>query len=243
MTALIDIIIVGIIAITIIMAMQRGFVRTILGTLGFALALVVALAFRSPVSTAMQNSVIGDKMAEVVHSAIDSTVTEANYEKIFSDKVKEDEDAESSLERVFNLFGAEDKFESIQSSYADWREHGLERVRTNLKNTLTKPGVRLCCNALAYLVLFIGARILIKIIEIILDKVVALPVLRQANKMLGAVAGIILAVFRVFLLCFTLKLILPLASSAGLDWIASIDPANSVLYRFFENGNFLANIL
>ncbi len=241
MTALIDIIIVAIVALTVIMAVQKGFVRTILGTLGFALALMVALVFRSPVSTAMQNSAIGDKMESVVHSAVDSTVTEANYEAIFSEE--RSQDAEGSLKQVFYLFGAEEQFEGIKSSYAEWRADGLERVRTGLKNKLTDPGVRLCCNVLAFLALFIVARIVIKIAEIVLDKVVALPVLRQANKALGAVAGIILAVFRVFLLCFALKLILPIASAAGMDWIASINPESSLLYSMFDSNNFLAKLL
>ncbi len=241
MTALIDIIIVAIIALTVIMAVQRGFVRTILGTLGFALALLVALAFRSPVSTAMQNSAIGDKMEEVVHKTIDSTVTEANYEAIFSEE--KNRDAEKSLKQAFYLFGAEEQFEGIKESYEGWRAEGLEHVRESLKNKLTEPGVRLCCNALAYLVLFIAARIVIKILEIVLDKIVALPVLKQANKALGAVAGIVLAVFRVFLLCFALKLILPVANSAGIEWLASIHPENSLLYNLFDSNNFLANIL
>ncbi len=112
MTAMIDIIIVGIIALTIVMAVQRGFVRTVLGTLGFTLALVVAIAFRSPVSTAFQDSAVGDKMEGLVHSAIDNTVTEANYEQIFNTEASNE--AEASLKQVFFVFGAEDKFEDIK---------------------------------------------------------------------------------------------------------------------------------
>ena len=242
MTALIDIIIVAIIALSLIMAVQRGFVRTILGTLGFALSLVIAVALCSTVSTAMQSGVIGEKIEDMVHDAIDSTVTEENYSFLFDDE-KDEKDDESALKQVFYLFGAEDEFDSIKSSYKEWRANGLENVRTNLKNTLTEPGVDLCCNVIAFLVLFIVARIAIKIIEIVLDKVVALPVLKQANKILGGIAGAILAIFRVFVLCFALKLVLPIASSAGIDWIASINPDNSLLYRLFESTNFLAILL
>lgn len=241
MTAIIDIIIAAILAITVILAIQRGFVKTMLGTLGFAIALLVAVLFHSPVADSLAEGAFGESAKNLVHSAIDNTITEENYEAVFSDK--EDSDTESALERVFSLFDAEDKYESISESYDEWRQNGLATVKEKLKDNLTEPGVDLCCTVLAYLIIFVIARIALKIAEVVLDKVVALPVLKQANKVLGAVAGAVLAIFRVFIFCFALKLILPIANGLGIEWLSAIKPESSVLYHLFDSGNFLANIL
>lgn len=242
MTAFIDLLIIGILVYTVARSVQKGFVKTMLGTLGFAIALIVAIAFQAPFSDYLQGSKIGSNIGALIDDAVDNVITRDNYDKMYTEEDEENED-EKALERIFSIFGADEKYESIENGYEEWKAEGVETVRANVKNSLRSSGVALCCTVLAYLILFIFARIAVKILEIVLDKVVALPVLKQANKVLGCIAGIFLAVFRVFMLCLALKLIVPVAAGLGADWIAAINPDNSFIYHIFDNGNFLAKVL
>lgn len=239
MSAIIDIIIVAIIALTVYFAIRKGFVKTVLGALGFVLSLAVALIFCGPVSDALEQGPVGDKMESVVHSAIDNAVTESNYMSIF----EKNKDEDSVLKQLYTAFGAEDKYDKLSESYNQWKTEGLSQVRLKLREALTDTGVALCCNVIAFLLLFVVARILFKIAEIVLDKFVALPILKQANKLLGGVAGVVLAVFRVFLLCLVLKLMVPIAGGFGWGWLTADTLGGSVLYGTFENGNFLSKLI
>ncbi len=234
MNAIIDIIIAIIMVVTVVVAKQKGFVKTMLGTLGFSLALSIAMAAHAPVADMLRDGTVGDKMEELVHSAVDNTVNEGNRDTLF----KETDGNDSQVEHLFVLFGAEEEYEEIDNTYRGFYDMDVEEIRTYLKDFITMPGADLCCKVLAFLIIFVIARIIIKIAEIVLDKVVALPVLKQANKILGVIAGFVLGVFRVFLFCSVMQIILPIASGLGIDWLASVSPDNSVLYALFESANF-----
>ncbi|MFR5864101.1 MAG: hypothetical protein ACLUFV_02325 [Acutalibacteraceae bacterium] len=48
-----------------------------------------------------------------------------------------------------------------------------------------------------------------------------LPILRQANKLLGLAAGVVLALLRVWLFCAVVRLLLPCADTLGLDFVSA----------------------
>lgn len=73
-----------------------------------------------------------------------------------------------------------------------------------------------------------------------LDKLTDLPILRQANKLLGLVAGVVLALLRVWLFCAVVQLLLPCADTLGLGIVSHIDPANTFLFKFFYENNFFS---
>ncbi len=244
MGAMIDIFIVLTIITTIVVAVRQGFVKTILGTFAFVIALGIAMLLCSPLSGAMQKGAIGEKMEGVVHSTIDNIVTEENYDKLFGADEAEGENAEltedeSLLRDLFDIFGAEEKYDEIESGYKGWVSDGLENARDYLKENVTETGVRVCCNVISFLILFIIARILLKVAEVVLDKVVELPVLKQANAVLGVVAGVLLAVFRVFLVCVIIKFITIVVNGAGLTFVGGMHPTDSYLYSFFSNINII----
>lgn len=244
MGAMIDIFIVLTIVTTIVVAARQGFIKTILGTFAFALALAAAMLLCSPLSGAMQKGAIGEKMEGVVHSAIDNIVTEENYLELFgaddkNSEIPEVSEDESLLRDLFDIFGAEEKYDKIEEDYKDWVAGGLDNARTNLKQSVTHTGVKVCCNVISFLVIFIIARILLKIAEVVLDKAVELPVLKQANAVLGVVAGVLLAVFRVFLVCVIIKFITIVVNGAGLTFVGGMHPTDSFLYSFFSNINII----
>lgn len=238
MGIIVDISIVAIIAFTVYMAIKRGFTKTVLGVLGFFLAVIIALIFCSTLASALKDGGFGTSVSIAVDRTVDDIVTGDNYETVFDN----DEDGEKLLQ-FCRTFGAEDLYEDIEQEYSLWVVHGLESTRDFIKDTVREPAVDLCCNILAFLLLFIVARILLKVAEIIIGKVVKLPVLKQADKLLGIVAGVLLAVVRVYMFCLVLRWILPVAGSIGWQWAMDADLSKSALFVFFENINFLSILI
>lgn len=229
MGAILDLIIVGIIGTTVFLSIKRGFIKTALGALGFLLALVIALIFTSSLAESLQSGSVGDGLTPVMESVIDEVISEHSLEDVGRD------DKDGPVKKLCSLLGAEDKAEKLQEDCKALKDKGLEAVRNRVKDALTKAGVALCCRILAFLLLFFGSRVVLKIVEIVLDKIVELPALRKANRILGGLAGLLLALFRVYMFCVAMRLLLPLLGDFGVRVASS----GSVLYSLFSSTNFL----
>lgn len=238
MGTIIDIIIIAIIAYTVIMAVKRGFVKTVIGALGFFLAIGIALGFSSPLATWLEDSGFGTSVSRAVDSVIEKNITEDNYQGIFNE-----EGDESVLLKICRTFGAESRYDDMSDSYNEWRDAGITSAREYLKDSIKEPAVDLCCSILAFLLVFFAAWIVLKIAEVVIGKLVDLPVLKQADKILGVISGVVLAVVRVYLACLIIKWLLPVAGSFGWEWALNVDLADSYLYTTFENVNFLSYLI
>ena len=285
MGAIIDLIIVLIIALTVFFAVRRGFVKTALGTLGFFIAAALALCFCSSFGDTLQKSSFGSRIESFVDTAVDKVVDSESYKEIFGNNKdgadEEDEteggetegseteasgaegseteesetevgegeesgdkeDRKSALETLFSIFGAEDVYNSISEGYHEHCEEGLESARQYIKQGITEKALPFCCDILAFLILFFGLRLLIKLAEIIIGRLTELPVLKQADKLLGVIVGVLLSLLRVYLFCVVLKLLIPAAKTLNIDWIANINLDSSILFGFFDSWNFLSNLI
>ncbi len=238
MGAIIDIIIVAIVAFTMIMAIKRGFVKTVVGGLGFFLAVIIAIAFCSPLSNALEKGGFGTSVSNAVDRVIEKNITVDNYEDAF-----EEEEEKGSLYKICKTFGAEDRYEAMEENYEEWRREGILSAQSYIKESIREPAVNLCCGVLAFILLFMVSWVLIKVLEIVLTKFVDLPALKKADKILGAAVGVIVATVRVFIACLIIKWALPVAGSFGWEWALNTDLSDSLLYSAIESINFLSNLI
>lgn len=237
MGAIIDILIAVIICVTLFLAVKRGFVKTALGTLGFFIAAAVAVAFCGVLGNVFAESALGAKVETVVSSVVDGVVSDESYDDVFENE--DGEENKSALSVVFSAFGAEETYDTVKAGYASQKEKGLEAARSYIKDCISEKAVPFCCDILAFLLLYFGTRLVLKIAESVIGKLTELPVLKQADKLLGVVAGLLLAALRVWLFCVVLRFAIPVGSAFGISWIAQIDLNDSVLYSLFDGGNIL----
>ncbi len=240
MGAIIDILIAAIIILTLFFAVKNGFSKTAIGALGFFIAAAVALIFCGRLGSFVAESGVGDRIESAVDAAVDSIVNEENYVGIFE---AGDENGESALSLAFTVFGAEDVYKSISEGYHAHVSEGLASARAYIKGGLAEHAIPFCCKVLAFLALFLCARLILKIVEIVISKVTELPVLKQADKVLGALAGVLLAVLRVYVFCMALKILLPAAGALGFEKAAGINLGDSYLFSLFERYNILSKLI
>ncbi len=238
MGAIIDIIIVAIAAYTIIMSAKRGFVKAVIGGLGFFLAVIVAIALCAPVADTLKEGGFGTSVSNAVDRVVEKKITAENYESAFD---KDDE--KGSLYNICKTFGAEDRYDDMKENYDEWRDAGVVSAQSYIKESIREPAVNLCCTVLAFILLFLASWALLKILEVVLGKIVDLPVLKHADKALGVVIGLPIAVLRVFVACLIIKWALPVAGSFGWEWALNTDLSDSFLYSAIEGINFLSGII
>ncbi|MDL2286949.1 CvpA family protein [Eubacteriales bacterium OttesenSCG-928-G02] len=230
MSALLDIIIVVIIGLTIFFAVKNGFVKTVLSGASFLIAVIIAFSFVSPLKAAFMET----KLAE----SVKETVNETLADMISEDKDDYDPNELKELPEFFEMleiFGI-DKAE-MEKKWDSWRDSNTEKLRNDLVEYISEPIINVVVTIVAFLVLFLGSLILLKIVTYILDRVLMLPALKQANKLLGLVVGIVLALVKVYLFCAVINLLLPFGESMDWAFIKSIKVEDTILFNWFTDFN------
>ncbi len=226
MNAVIDIIIVAIFALTIYFGVKRGFVKTVIGACAFLVSVLVALALCSPVATALHDGPVGDFMENTIIEVIEGV----DVVEIFSEEDNTDNDEHNYLKTLFGVFGSEKLYEELHGELAQVEDKSEEMITAYMCDKLVPKVKKAFCKVAAFLLLFVVARILLKIAEWLIDKVATLPVLKQANKLLGGVAGFVVAILRANIFCIVLKLLTPILT----DFSSKLLPS-STLFHLFED--------
>ncbi len=185
MHIVLDVLVVAIAVFTIIGAVRRGFVRSLLSLVGLVLSLVLAYSFAVPFGEVIDSEVVTPlaaksilKQSELGDVTLDSPLSEfsvdaARYNKKLLDLY--DGNASSMLAE-YDAVSA-----SPNATVGDFLSVAL--------NAHSYTGV--ASVALAAVVIFIGVAIVVWVLKAVLTPIMHLPVLRQFDKLLGLVVGVV----------------------------------------------------
>ena len=225
MSFLLDFIIIAIIAVTVYFAAKNGFVKTAISALSFIIAVAITAAFASPLADALRDA----PFAETVETAVTDMVKDSIFDE---EGLEEFVNGESEgLNTVLSLAGVE------KDEFIEWynsEDANGEDALTRAAKFIADPIIDLIAMLVAIVVLFIGTQILLSIVAFLLNKLATLPILRTANKGLGIVLGIVLALLRVFLFCFVMNLLIDNASFLNSDFLSGLNPENTFLFKMLS---------
>ena len=225
MSFVLDLIIVLIAGLTIFFAVKNGFAKTVMSALSFLIALTVALVFRAPAVELLEKTPVPDIVGEKVDALLTDLVE--NEKDSLSDLISE---PGSKLHDLLDTVGID------HSDLPDWLKEQSsgtdDALLSPLSEKLTPKLTTALLNAIVVPVLFLGSWLILWLLTITVtslsEKVSAL---KFANKSLGLVIGILLALFRVVLFCVLAQLLLNVANIFGWAWAAGIDPGDTVLFK------------
>lgn len=230
MSAILDILIIVIIALSIFFAAKRGFIRTLLGGTSFLIAVAVALIFINPVRDYLGNSSVADKARASLSDTLAGFVSSDS--ESYDPKLLEDNSAFMNMISVFGI-----DTDEIQEKWQDWRTENTEKLRVDLEEYVSKPVVHAVATVVAFLALFLGSLLILKLALFLLDRFFRLPVLRQANTFLGVLLGVILAAVRVYLFVALVNLLLPYGTQLGWKFFSQLDAGSTILFSWFCEHN------
>lgn len=230
MSAILDILIIVIIALSIFFAAKRGFIRTLLGGTSFLIAVAVALIFLNPVRDYLGTSSVADKARASLSDTLAGFVSSDS--ESYDPKLLEDN---SAFMNMISAFGIDT--DEIQEKWQDWRTENTEKLRVDLEQYVSEPVVHAVATVVAFLVLFVGSLLVLKLALFLLDHFFRLPVLRQANTFLGVLLGVILAAVRVYLFVALVNLLLPYGAQLGWKFFSQLDAGSTILFSWFCEHN------
>lgn len=217
MSIIIDLIIVGILGLSILLGYQKGLTKCVIKILSFIIAVVVAAILFKPVSNfVIEKTEIDDNIKQAVINLVGDDIQE-------SGKVKEDSNLPQAMVNYIN--------ETVENAVEVAKENVITVVAETIATTTINVGVAI--------LLFIVVRIALIFVSALSKIITDLPIIKQFDKTGGILYGAIRALVIIFVILALISLISPMIEQTGI--IAAINKSfiGSILY----NNNILLNIV
>ena len=206
MFIIVDIVLVLIFVLCLIIGWKRGFFDQIIGLFSGIIAFFAAY-FITPlvapfVSEKLFFTKISTKAAELIHNIGDGI---SGAELFGSGKANE------TFRAILQQFGAD--YDAIKDKFASAVTSGADKASDAIATHIAEPVSYALAYALCFLLIFILTLVVLWILKHVLKIVDKLPVIKQANEILGLVVGGVIGIIIVWVLSVMLKLGLPYLST------------------------------
>ena len=229
----IDLIGILIVLICAFFAYKRGFVKTFFGFIStfVAIALLSYLYQNSNSDALCDAGVQAIKDNTGIDEWLESTLTTAlkssSEEEIKSGEVKQDIE-ENNMENALK-----DLPENIKNFV------GLEEYKENAKNTVIENSKEIILKILSWVVIYLSVRIILFIICLVCNGIMSIPFLKQINNLTGLVLGLILGLFRIYVILAIISFIITIVPiTPVVDAIKA-----SLIIGFMYENNLLVSLI
>jgi uncharacterized membrane protein required for colicin V production len=237
MSMILDIIIIAIAAITVVASVKQGFVKSVAKIATAGLSFFVAYSFCGRLGQFIYDRfLIGsftDNVSKTVNNLLVKTGEQYDIAKLFNDMPR-------AFVDLLSRFGID--VNSIASQYGDITSGTSETVY-ELSQNIASPIANVTAVAIAFVALFLASLLVFMLAFKLVDLLCKLPVLKTANRMLGGVVGIVLAVFYVWVFAAIAVVILGTLSATNDSLVFTNVLENSFLLKFFYEFNPIATFL
>ncbi len=190
----------------------RGLVKSMMGLVTSVVSFIVAYAYTPVLADIVRDKYLSEPITNGIFETLKSLAFDTNTDLYNLDRLAVDmpEPFTSILERYnVNITTFTEKIKGITGC-------GENTVRA-FAEEIAKPTSQIIANCASFIVIFLAAFIVLSLLTAVLNLIFKLPVLSQANSVLGMAFGAVEAVLFAFVLATVLA---SLVSSLG-----SIDPS------------------
>lgn len=217
MSIIIDLVIIGIIALCVFLAYKKGLTKCIIKVLSFVIAVAVAAILFKPVGDfIIQNTQIDETIKDAVMSIVDEDVSETG-------KVKEESNLPQAMVDYIN--------KSVENAVDEVKQNAVEVAANGIAITAINVG--------SAILLFIIVRIALMFVSALSSVITDLPIIKQFDKTGGILYGFLKSFVIIFVIFAIISFISPLIEQTGI--IVAID--KSFLGSMLYNNNILLKIL
>lgn len=236
MSAVLDIAIVAILGLSVFFGAKNGFVKTAISIGSLIIAIIVVMIFAPKLQHVFLKSSAADSVRSEINERLADMVSSSG-DTYDPDEVKK----QSEFGKLLDTIGIDS--DEFDEKWQNWKQNQTDDLRDDMVNFISEPLVKAIAMLLAFIVLFFGTIILLKVVAFLLDKVCVLPVLKQANTLLGILLGCVLALVKVSIFCYIVTLILPYLQARDVPVLSRIDPSSTILFKWFAKIDILSWLL
>ena len=237
MGIVIDVIIIAILAICIGLGFKRGLTGSLLKIVSFILALIIAFVLFKPVSNFIIDNTNWDETLEqsIRQIFIEETMQENNIQE----QNQNTENTQLSNEQIQE----NEKTQSMPDVMINYINEAVENVGTEAKNAIVESTARNVATTIinigVLIALFLVSRIVLIFIKGLTQLITKLPVIKQFDKLVGIIYGLLEALVIIYVILTILSLVSPLISNSGI--IQAIE--NSFIGSVMYDNNLLLKLI
>ena len=213
MFIIVDIVILAIILLCISMGYKRGLAGCLVKVLSFFIALAVAFILFKPASAIVINS-----------TQVDENIKSSIVQVFESDEFEEDKQEENS---------------PIIKYISDEIENATEEKKSEIVNNTAEELSIKIVNILAFIILYIVARIVLNFVKVIANLIAKLPILKQFNELGGVIYGLLQGLIVVFIALALITFISTITGQYTVLEMINQSYIGSILY----NNNILLKVI
>jgi len=225
---IIDIVVLGIIALMMFKGIKKGLVVTVFEMASFFIAAFCVSVFHSQVSEFLK----GTKVFEWVQQFVLKHIVNVNLASV------ETTASADSANNVMNSLQLPDFLQKLLFNKKEGNLAGLlglDKVIEGISRSISTFIITI----LSMIIIFFAVKILLHIAMKILNGIMKLPLFNSANKLAGALFGVINAVFVIYILCAVLAFLAPIQVFKPVIQLIN----ESAVGKVFYNHNILLKII
>lgn len=215
MMIFLDLIIIGIIALSTFLGYKQGLIKVAFKIVSFFIAIVITLILYRPVTNLIINNTTWDE-------TIENTI----YEKLSTTKV---EQGEKITKEDTDLPGI------VVNYINDGITNTVEQAGENIAKVVSKDLTQSIIQIVVLVVIFIVTRILLIFAKVILEAVSELPIVKQFNEIGGIIYGILRGAIIIFAILALASFILPMINQMTILELIN----DTILTKFLYNHNII----
>lgn len=215
MMIFLDLIIIGIIALSTFLGYKQGLIKVAFKIVSFFIAIVITLILYRPVTNLIINNTTWDE-------TIENTI----YEKLSTTKVKQ---GEKITKEDTDLPGI------VVNYINDGITNTVEQAGENIAKVVSKDLTQSIIQIVVLVVIFIVTRILLIFAKVILEAVSELPIVKQFNEIGGIIYGILRGAIIIFAILALASFILPMINQMTILELIN----DTILTKFLYNHNII----
>lgn len=209
----IDVIGIIVIVVCALISFKKGFVKTFFGFISTFLAIILAFALCNVgVSLIKENTEIDEWLETTFTSSL-------NYEDT------ENENMENPEEENTFLQGLDSLPENIQIFV------GLEEYKESAKVTIVDSATEIILKILSWIIIYILVKIILSILCFVFNGIMNIPFLKQINNLTGLILGVLLGLFRIYVVLAFISFLVAVVPMEGLVNMIKSSLLVSVLYE------------
>jgi len=231
MSIALDVILAIIFLASIIMGVQRGFVRMVLGFVAVIVAIVITFSYYQQATQYIRERFLDDFIEKKVVVKVNQllNVDESVY-NMDNSAVNVDgllEDKSDGLSRFMGLIDTNDLKGLLSSapSLSEGRQAVVDKMTDTISGFLG--------SAIAIVLIFCVSMLVLNLIVAAIDRIFSLPVLGTINRIGGLIVGIFCAVAIVLIICALLRFFMPIFEASNFPLISNSTIDNTSAFKHF----------
>lgn len=212
--------------ILIVRSYRKGFLRTLVSTVGYLGSCVLAFVGSRALAEACYRLFFRDRLIASIEKAIEGTAADADLPGKLSAAV---EALPGYLQTALSAAGidAGELSGRISGQMAD----SVHAMSVSITETILYPILYMLMQGIFFLLLFAACMVLVRCLTRVLRGVERLPVIGPVNALLGAAMGAIEALVLFFVAAVTVRLLLDF--TGGFTWLNEEIISSTRLFRYF----------